>query len=884
MTGGGKRFRSPLRSTVDCGPPPPPPLPPPGTAGGGDATAKLRYLCETIEGPSINMAELRQLVTAGADVMALMQMPRRNGLRVVPILQFFIDQGFLEAATMCLRESPCHFYDFSYASSASGATVLHSMVERHPYYDHRDEEHGALVRAFVDRLQSHPQDVVDWMALASKRDFLSLAAQNQLLHVVWPEVREISYFASSSTGGTTTAAAKRFVLSSTVWAADLNRLPPEDRQRFSTRVMANFHNCCPHTARLWVLMAKPWGKAHVAAMRECVRNGADLQVRAPQRDTETLLSFSLGKRPAVVVKALLETSNPIDFSSFKDSIPEASRERIVLDGVIDASYWEALSPQDQDLFYLPHGVACIRKTTTTTTTTTTTNKQTNKRKEKEERKKGGRWAETLLATGCAHVFFIYPKPGLGTYDLPFTFEGIPKPKPYERLELRRNETTNDIGFMFMFVVLLSLSPSLLLLSSILFFVLGCPLSSSWYGPLIAVPPYCNLAEPYHAYLLPLQISSTYSTHTHTHCRSLSLSASLCFDSMAEEKMETGPRAATDALDESPTALLCALLLKKTTPTPTPTTPAALASTEACRSTRDVNDAGESSGSLCFTTEELEMLRVYVAAGADVMHTLCTPSASTTSCEMAPKRTVSKVVKHCSLLSLLAYTGETEALSICLSTCPTPIDFRIVDEDERTPLHALVNRPHLDLAALLRCVQSGADIQFTGTTVEDMRSAVESAVLLGDAEAMRVLLRTPAPVDFARCDSRGYTALHLIPVGPEKTPEMVQSLLNAVVDRLTGVWEAPGTNEEEGAAGDGSKREITWIGGAKNKYGHEPLSIAAFCGHLTPWLDVVLHQRKVPYYVEHDGPIRITQPASMADWQQLKKEDQERLQCTKSFLY
>eukprot|EP00796_Vickermania_ingenoplastis_P001057 gene1056-biopygen858 len=168
--------------------------------------------------------------------------------------------------------------------------------------------------------------------------------------------------------------------------------------------------------------------------------------------------------------------------------------------------------------------------------------------------------------------------------------------------------------------------------------------------------------------------------------------------------------------------------------------------------------------------------------------------------------------------------------------------RYIDADAATSRlwAACLGYPEPDYAAIDECVSAGADVM---CRVLDKEPLLTIVLVRGPVKVVEAVLRTPRRIDFTIENSSFNTPLHRLAEGwlngYEKTPEEVRRLLHLVLDRL------------EQHPND----VVDW--GKKNQSGIEPISAAAACSHLATFVEVVLHERPVPYFhSDHRGKIRI----------------------------
>eukprot|EP00796_Vickermania_ingenoplastis_P013414 gene13414-biopygen9730 len=139
---------------------------------------------------------------------------------------------------------------------------------------------------------------------------------------------------------------------------------------------------------------------------------------------------------------------------------------------------------------------------------------------------------------------------------------------------------------------------------------------------------------------------------------------------------------------------------------------------------------------------------------------------------------------------------------------------------------------------------------------------------GPMEVVECLLQTSHPIDFTVGTKKyGVTPLHYVTSRwsgtTNKTPEEVRRLLRLLLDHI-----------EQHPQQD----VVDW--GRKNSDGDEPISWAARWGHLAPFVEVVFHERPVPYFTDHPGKIQITFGANRSDVDRLHEADLKRFDFTR----
>eukprot|EP00796_Vickermania_ingenoplastis_P001104 gene1104-biopygen904 len=192
--------------------------------------------------------------------------------------------------------------------------------------------------------------------------------------------------------------------------------------------------------------------------------------------------------------------------------------------------------------------------------------------------------------------------------------------------------------------------------------------------------------------------------------------------------------------------------------------------------------------------------------------------------------------------------------------------RLIDADEATSRlwFSCQRYPEPDYDTIRRCLAAGADVmlKYGG----DGMPLLSYFFCYGSMEVMECLLQTPHPIDFTVEDKYGHTPLHFVTWpwfgSTKKTPEEVRRLLHLVLDHIE-------QHPQQDVA--------DW--GRKDSLGAEPISIAGRYGNFAPFVEVVFHERPVPYYTDHPGKIQITKRPAHSDVNRLPAADRKRFEFT-----
>lgn len=166
-----------------------------------NATEELAGLCMAT-GYHPSEDEVRDCIQRGADPLA-----KASPSAVSPMLHRLIVTSRLKVLRACL-ETPLAL-DFT-TTDDSGRTPLHIIFDMFGFTFYAADEKerevilrkqraivAALLTAILERLETHPRDIVDWSLKDHREyDFLSLAAMRGQLSVVWPILLEhkVEYF------------------------------------------------------------------------------------------------------------------------------------------------------------------------------------------------------------------------------------------------------------------------------------------------------------------------------------------------------------------------------------------------------------------------------------------------------------------------------------------------------------------------------------------------------------------------------------------------------------------------------------------------------------------------------------------------------------------
>eukprot|EP00796_Vickermania_ingenoplastis_P007500 gene7500-5285_t len=165
--------------------------------------------------------------------------------------------------------------------------------------------------------------------------------------------------------------------------------------------------------------------------------------------------------------------------------------------------------------------------------------------------------------------------------------------------------------------------------------------------------------------------------------------------------------------------------------------------------------------------------------------------------------------------------------------------------------------------VIACVQRRADLFLCPTSPLHLcprhhrRPLLHQLTLLGRIPLLAACLTSPLRLDFTRCDSEGFTVLHLLPCGATKSAADVEKLLTLLLDRI----EAHPSDRIQWDQGDNWGR---------------PFLVFATNWRRLPFVFPLLRQR-VPFFRDATEPISISCGVRRSDWAKLAAEDQNWLE-------
>lgn len=255
-----------------------------------DVTEALIALChESSWKPDIEA--VRQYVCDGANIFS-----SGSGL-YESLLHTFIKECHVEGVRACLETAST--LDFSVTGSHN-QTVLHCLCQSQI----ENEDTAAMLRAIIERFETHPHDRINWLQRDEYgNDFLTSAAINQKLSLVWELVKDVPFFADLT---------DPIALTETVWRWDWENLGNE--KVYFCLDDADIEEAERSTGDLVKLsrLTSP----NIEKIKIAVSDGADVlyeDFQSPGNIVRVLHHF-MWKGNVGAVKACYSTTRVIDFS------------------------------------------------------------------------------------------------------------------------------------------------------------------------------------------------------------------------------------------------------------------------------------------------------------------------------------------------------------------------------------------------------------------------------------------------------------------------------------------------------------------------------------------------------------------------------------------
>lgn len=195
--------------------------------------------------------------------------------------------------------------DFTINNSWLKYTVLHVLCD---YRIPNDVARGML-ESILFRIQTHPNDVVDWGLRARNGfDFLSHAAYQERLSLFWPLVRDMPYFADQ---------VEPIDLCSWIWEWDLLTLYEQENNlefKESPKIVKANRST---VSLIRLCLEKDWnmeGNSVFEEVQQYIAEGADVNFRGPGRECSILHEF-ISRGNVVYAKLCLTSDHPIAFTA-----------------------------------------------------------------------------------------------------------------------------------------------------------------------------------------------------------------------------------------------------------------------------------------------------------------------------------------------------------------------------------------------------------------------------------------------------------------------------------------------------------------------------------------------------------------------------------------
>lgn len=247
------------------------------------ATLALDQLISEHCFPDLQLVE--KYISEGADVNA-----RRINEISPTILHRVVLRGLVDVLRACMKSTKG--INFTRRDPFWGSALYCVCMADAP------EIARVMLEAIVVRIQEgHPGDQVEWDQLDEEGyDFFSLAADKQLLHVLWPVVKQLPGFSTRTAP---------FFITATVYPFDWEQLG-EERHFFSLT-----SGILDPTATLDALSND--GKPNLLAVQSCIKDGAKVSQEKPNMK-RTILHHFVFRDLVDCVEACMGSRKPIDFT------------------------------------------------------------------------------------------------------------------------------------------------------------------------------------------------------------------------------------------------------------------------------------------------------------------------------------------------------------------------------------------------------------------------------------------------------------------------------------------------------------------------------------------------------------------------------------------
>lgn len=257
---------------------------------GKESSTELAALCKR-SSATASYEAVKRYIDSGADPHY-----REESSMPMPILHTFIEAGNVGAVKACLSTSKR--VDFTLTDKRCRKTPLHCLCQ----LSLSDEKTAAMLQLVVERLEKHPDDRIQWVQEDDEgSEFLSCAARNQQLSLVWSIVRDVPFFAEQTEPLTLLR----------VWEWDWNALGRDEQVCFSLPE-DHYIRADQHTGMLSKLFLR--GNPDPKKVEACVSKGADIFFKVDGLHSPLFHMF-VWYGFVDCVRACLTTPSAIDFST-----------------------------------------------------------------------------------------------------------------------------------------------------------------------------------------------------------------------------------------------------------------------------------------------------------------------------------------------------------------------------------------------------------------------------------------------------------------------------------------------------------------------------------------------------------------------------------------
>lgn len=222
----------------------------------------------------LEVEKVRDLVRGGADIFYT-----PDKYEADPILHQLVRGGEVEAFLVCL-EGP---KDLDFTVSDTMWNTVPQCIAQSTRISVRDIQR--MMEAVVQHIERHPCDAVNWSNQNNDgKDFVDLAAENELLSVLYTVVKDMPHFSDQTEPMALKAC----------WVQDVAALDDVDRAAFDVS-QAKTYVADESTSRLWRLCEMGgWNLAEpeaVSVFEKCVKDGADVLFVRPGMERPILFEL-----------------------------------------------------------------------------------------------------------------------------------------------------------------------------------------------------------------------------------------------------------------------------------------------------------------------------------------------------------------------------------------------------------------------------------------------------------------------------------------------------------------------------------------------------------------------------------------------------------------